>query len=87
MEEKTMHLKKELCDKIRSIYPEVGECGIDVTVDFDKAKNAWIVDLKKGKHQLTTHLEPQDVDACMEGKRCVSLGIQVAQPVENIKNA
>ncbi|MFH1625350.1 MAG: hypothetical protein ABID54_09385 [Pseudomonadota bacterium] len=82
-----MHEKKELCDRIRSIYPEVGECGIDVNVDFDKAKNAWIVDLKKGEHQLITHLEPQDANTCMEGKQCVSLGAQIAQLVENIKKA
>lgn len=49
-----MHDKKTLCEKIRSIYSEIGECGIDVDVAFDEKKNAWIVDLKKGNHHLTT---------------------------------
>ena len=80
-----MHEEKELCEKIRSIYPEIGECGIDVTVDFDDVKKAWIVDLRKGAHRLKTHLESQDVDACLEGKQCVYLGSQVTQLVENIK--
>ena len=29
---------EELCRKIKSIYPDIGECGIAVKVDFDDAK-------------------------------------------------
>jgi hypothetical protein len=36
-----MHDKKELCEKIRSIYPDIGECGIDVDVEYDEANNAF----------------------------------------------
>jgi len=39
--------KKALCDKIALLYPEIGECGIDLTVDFDIRQNAWVVGLKK----------------------------------------
>ena len=28
-----MFNKKALCDKIKEIYPEIGECGIDVDVE------------------------------------------------------
>ncbi len=80
-----MHDKKELCEKIKSIYPGIGECGIDVEVDYSEAKKAWVVDLKQGEHHLTTHLEPEDADACIEGKECVYLGTQIAQLVDNIK--
>lgn len=80
-----MHNKKELCDKIRSIYPEIGECGINVEADFDEINQAWVVNLKKGKHHLKTHLELKDANACMEGKRCIYLGTQISQLVENIK--
>ena len=45
-----MHDKEELCKKITEIYPDLGECGINITVDFDKQKNVWVVDLKKDKH-------------------------------------
>jgi hypothetical protein len=79
-----MHDKKELCEKIKSIYPDIGKCGIDVDVEFDKAKKAWIVDLKKDKHALKTHLEIQEADECMDGKQCVSLGLQIAQLRANI---
>jgi len=74
-----VHDNKELCDKIRSIYPEIGECGINVNVDYDQGKKTWVVDLKKDERHLVTYLEPQDADACMEGKQCVHLGLQVSQ--------
>jgi hypothetical protein len=80
-----MHDRKTLCEKIRSIYPEIGECGIDVDVNWNEDKKTWIVDLKKDNHELTTHLEPEDADACMEGKKCVSLGIQISQLKDNIQ--
>lgn len=79
-----MYNKKELCNKITSLYPDIGECGIDVNVDFDPKKNAWIVDLKKERHELKHHLEPVDADACMAGKQCVALGLDIAQLKKNI---
>jgi len=80
-----MQDKKELCEKIRSIYPDIGECGIDVDVEYDEAKKAWVVELKKGNQELKTHLELQEVDDCMEGKQCVSLGLQISQLRANIE--
>jgi len=80
-----MHDKNELCEKIRSIYPDIGECGIDVNVEYDETKKAWIVDLKKDRHELKTHLEVQEADECIEGKQCVSLGLQIAQLKANIE--
>ena len=81
-----MHDEKELCDKITSIYPEIGECGINVKANWNGEKNAWIVDLKKDEHKLSTYLEPEDADGCMEGKSCISLGLQIAQLKANIEN-
>ena len=77
--------KNELCKKIREIYPQVGECGIDVDAAFNEEKGAWIVHLRKDDQELSTHLEPPDARACMEGKECVSLGLQIGQLVDNIK--
>jgi len=77
--------KQKLCDKIRQIYPDIGECGIDVTVDYDGEKKVWVVDLKKGSHQLKTYLETEDAKACMLGRQCVGLGIQIAQLKDNIQ--
>lgn len=80
-----MHDQKELCDRIKSLYPDLGECGIDVQVNYDGGRDAWVIDLKKEKHELKTYLEPTDADACMEGKQCVSLTLQISQLLNNIK--
>ena len=82
-----MYSKEALCQKIKALYPEIGQCGIDVKVDYDEGKKAWTVDLKKETHHLKTYLEPEDANLCMEGKQCVSLGIQVAQLVSSIKSS
>lgn len=74
-----MYNKDALCQKIRSIYPEVGECGMDVNVDFDKNENAYVVHLEKGEHKIKTFLDHKDADACMEGKQCVNLGVDIGQ--------
>lgn len=79
-----MHDKKEICKKIRSIYPDIGECGIDVIVNYDETKSVWVVNLKKDNHELKTYLEPEDADLCIDGKQCVGLGIQIAQLRSNI---
>lgn len=79
-----MYDKQTLCDKIRQIYPDIGECGIDVKVDYDEGQKAWTVFLKKGNHELKTYLEPEDADTCMDGKQCIGLGIQIAQLKDNV---
>ena len=76
--------KNELCEKIRKLYPDIGECGIDVTVDYDQEQQAWVVDLKKDHLELKTFLEDGDAESCMLDKQCVSLGIEIAQLRDNI---
>lgn len=76
--------KKLICEKIKELYPDIGECGIDVNVDYDEAQKRWVVDLKKDQHELKTFLEPGDAEFCLEGKQCVSLGIEIAQLRDNI---
>ncbi|MDJ0721391.1 MAG: hypothetical protein QNJ04_07165 [Desulfobacterales bacterium] len=77
--------KKELCAKIQELYPDIGECGIDVEVEYDETKQAWVVDLKKDKFELKTFLEDGDADKCMLGQQCVSLGIEIAQLRTNVE--
>jgi hypothetical protein len=74
-----MYDKNALCDKIRELYPDIGECGIDINVDYDNDQKTWTVQLKKDHIKLKTFLEDQDADLCMDGKQCVSLGLEIAQ--------
>lgn len=76
--------KQQICEKIKEIYPDIGECGIDVTVDYDASQQRWVVDLKKDRHELKTYLDPGDAELCLEGRQCVSLGIEIAQLRGNI---
>lgn len=81
-----MLTKEELCRKITEVFPDIGECGIDVNVEWDERNKAWAVDLKKDKEELKTFLEINEADQCMEGKQCVSLGLQIAQLRSNIES-
>ncbi|MFA7382286.1 MAG: hypothetical protein WC001_02430 [Desulfurivibrionaceae bacterium] len=80
-----MPTKEELCEKIKGVFPEIGACGIDLKVDYDTNNKAWVVDLKKDGHELMTFLEESEVQQCMDGKQCVSLGIQIGQLRHNIE--
>jgi hypothetical protein len=77
--EDAMISKEELCKKITEIYPTIGECGIDVNVDYDDEQSRWVVFLKKDQQKLKTFLEEGDAELCLEGKQCVSLGIEINQ--------
>jgi hypothetical protein len=74
-----------LKDKILEMYPKLGEHGVVPSLIFDPEKNAYILKLKKGPHELTTHLEKMDADACMGGRECVHLGVQVGQFLKNFE--
>jgi hypothetical protein len=82
--------KTTLCEKIRKLYPDIGECGIDIDVEFDKSQSAWVVHLKKDNQKLKTFLEEGDAEKCILGQKCVGLGIEIGQlraNIERIKKA
>ena len=78
--------KNQLCQKIEQIYPKIGKCGINVSVSYDDDNERWKVHLKKDNKSLETFLEPGDAELCMEGRQCVSLGIEISQLKDNIGN-
>lgn len=80
-----MYDKEQLCKKIEELYPDIGECGIELDVNFDADKNAWVVDLKKDSNELKHYLDIPEADDCIEGKKCVPLGLEIAQLRKNIK--
>lgn len=80
-----MYDEKMLCEKIISIYPEIGTCGFGIDVTYDNEKKSWLVNLKKGEHELKHYLDVPDADKCIEGKQCVSLGLEIAQLKKNIE--
>ena len=77
--------KKTLCEKIQSIYPDIGKCGIDAKVDYDSEQHRWTVLLRKNELELKTFLEPGDAEKCMKGMQCVSLAIEINQLKDSIE--
>jgi len=75
----------ELKDKILEMYPEIMQHNVTVDMEFDDKKNAYILSFKRGREVLTTHLEKNDADECMNGIKCVYLGVQVAQFIKNFE--
>ena len=75
----------QLCQKITHLYPEIGVCGIDISVTKDSTQQTWVVHLNKESHNLNHFLELKDADRCMEGKECVALGLDIAQLKRNIE--
>lgn len=74
-----------LKDKIIEMYPEIEKYGIAMSLDFSNEKNAYIVKFKKDRHELTTHLEKKDADECIDGIKCVYLGVQIGQFIKNFE--
>lgn len=74
-----------LKEKILKMYPEIEKQGISVSLEFSEQKNAYIVKFKKKQHELTTYLEKKDADDCMDGIKCVYLGVQIGQFVSNFE--
>jgi hypothetical protein len=72
-----------LKEKILEMYPELERHQVATNLVFDAEKGAYVLKMHKGNHELTTHLERQDADDCMNGVKCVSLGIQVEQFIKN----
>ncbi len=78
--------KKELCEKIQQIYPDIGKCGINLDAHYDEDKKAWVIHLERNGKQLDTYLEEEDIKACMEGKQCIALGIQVGELAKDVED-
>ena len=75
----------DLKEKLMEMYPEIERHGIKMGVDFSAEKNAYVVKFSKNSHELTTHLEKKDADECMDGIKCVYLGVQIGQFVKNFE--
>lgn len=76
---------KTLESKIREMYPEIVQHDLSIALNFDEGTDSWIVKIFKGQHNLATHLEKKDAEACLEGIQCIYLGVQIGQFVKNFE--
>ena len=68
-----------LRDKILEFHPEIAAKGINLLVTFDEASNRFVLQFSQENEELGVFLDKKDADACMNGKKCVNLAVQVAQ--------
>jgi len=78
--------KERLLAGIRSVHPELQRLGVDLDADYDREQQIWVVSMKKGSRMVRAYLEPADADSCMNGRQCVTLGIEVAQLRVELEN-
>ena len=71
--------------KVLEMYPEIAKYGVIPSLTFDDEKKTYVFKLTKGPHELSTYIDKVDADACMGGKECVHLGVQIRQFLENFK--
>ena len=79
------HHTDAIREKITEMYPEINKHKITMSVDFDAAKDAYIVKFKRDKHELITHLDKKDAEECMHDIKCVHLGNQIGQFIKNFE--
>ena len=77
--------KLDVYNKIKAIYPDIGEFDKDVLIEFNQDEHAWVVDLKDGRKHLKTYLEEIDAEVCVGINKCFGLGIQIGQLKDNLK--
>lgn len=77
--------EQALRNKIVEMYPEIRLHDLDVEVVFDSGKDVFLVEFRRGSDRLATRIEKQDAEDCMQGVRCIYLGVQVAQFIRNFE--
>ena len=79
------YTKVGLEDKILEMYPEIRELNISLSLNYSEEKNSFIVKIKKDGHELDTLFEKSVADECMNGVKCVRLGIKIGEFIKNFK--
>ncbi len=67
------------------MYPDVMTHNISVGLDFNEEKGSYVVKFKKEGHELETYLEKSDADECMNGVKCIHLGVKVGEFIKNFE--
>lgn len=72
-----------LKESIIKMYPEINQHSISVGLDFSSEKDAYVIKFKKNNHELETYLDRSDADECIEGLKCVHLGVKIGEFINN----
>lgn len=77
---------EKLKDMIFELHPEIVQHALNLSASFDEAKNAYVLKFSRGGKELNTFLDKADADECMAGNKCIHLGVQIAQFLEDFED-
>jgi len=75
-----------LMEKISTMYPEIRKKGLETEITYSEVEKAYHVGFRRGKAELVTRIEKEDVDECLNGSKCLYLGVQVEQFINNFED-
>ena len=81
-----MYTEKDVYEKIKKVFPEIGELGKDITIKFNDIESVWVVDVYKDSKHMRTYLEEEVADVCIEKGKCLDFGVQIEQLKNKILN-
>jgi hypothetical protein len=73
-------------DMIYELHPEIVQHAMNLSASFDEDKNAYVLKFGRGGRELNTYLNKEDADECMGGKKCIHLGVQIAQFLDDFEH-
>jgi len=85
MEETISYTIEGLEDMIYELHPEIVQHAMNLSVTFDAGQNIYVLTFSRGGRELKTYLDKQDADECMGGKKCIHLGVQIAQFLDDFE--
>ena len=72
-----------LKDRIISMHPQIHQHKISVGLVFDDEKSAYVVKFIKKARELTTYIDKSEADECMDGAKCIHLGMKIGEFIKN----
>ncbi len=85
MEEPISYTIEGLKDMIYELHPEIVQHALNLSAGFDEAQYAYVLKFSRGGRELNTFLDKQDADECMGGKKCIHLGVQIGQFLDDFE--
>lgn len=72
-----MNKATQLCERVKEIYPAIGECGKEAPVTWSPLEHGWVIQVQEKLFRLNEFLEFLDAAKCVHGDKCVALGRQI----------
>jgi hypothetical protein len=73
-------------DMIYELHPEIVQHAMNLSADFDAAQDAYVLKFSRSGRELNTFLNKEDADECMRGNKCIHLGVQIAQFLDDFEH-